>query len=160
MDEKNTPAVLVSACLLGTSCRYDGRDNKVVSVVEQGKKVHLIPVCPEQMGGLMTPRPPAEIREGRVYAKDGRDVTESFQKGAEEALKLAQLFGCRCAILKARSPSCGSGLIYDGTFSGRKTEGDGITAALLKKNGIRVYTEEEIEKNQRISEQETEDHRA
>ncbi len=160
MDEKNTPAVLVSACLLGTSCRYDGRDNKVVSVVEQGKKVHLIPICPEQMGGLMTPRLPAEIREGRVYAKDGRDVTESFQKGAEEALKLAQLFGCRCAILKARSPSCGNGLIYDGTFSGRKTEGDGITAALLKKNGIRVYTEEEIEKNQRVSEQETEDHRA
>lgn len=143
MEEEKIPSVLVSACLLGVSCRYDGSDNKAPEVIRQGKRVHLIPVCPEQMGGLMTPRSPAEIREGRVYTKDGVDVTEPFQKGAQETLKLAQLFGCRCAVLKARSPSCGSGLIYDGTFSGKKTEGDGITAALLKENGIQVYTEDD-----------------
>ncbi|MDO4323656.1 MAG: DUF523 domain-containing protein [Lachnospiraceae bacterium] len=145
MKEEKNPAVLVSACLLGVSCRYDGSDNGVPAIMELGKRCRLIPVCPEQMGGLMTPRLPAERREGGVYTKDGADVTEPFQKGAEETLKLAQLFGCKCAVLKARSPSCGSGMIYDGTFSGRKIEGDGVTAALLKENGIRVYTENEAE---------------
>ena len=142
-EEKNAPAVLVSACLLGVSCKYDGGDNQSDEILRLGQKVRLIPVCPEQLGGLSTPRPPAEIRDGRVYTKNDDDVTEQFQKGAEEALHLAQLFGCRCAVLKARSPSCGTKMIYDGTFSGRKVSGSGITAALLKENGISVYSEEE-----------------
>lgn len=104
----------------------------------------MIPVCPEQMGGLRTPRLPAEMRNGCVYTKDGCDVTEAFLKGAEAVLHLAQLFGCRCAVLKARSPSCGSKVIYDGTFSGTRIEGNGVTASLLKENGIRVFTEHEM----------------
>lgn len=145
MKAEKTPAILVSACLLGAACRYDGSDNEAKEIAELAQWAHLIPVCPEQLGGLATPRQPAEIKDGRVYAKDGTEVTAAFEKGAQEALKLAKRFGCRCAVLKARSPSCGSGQVYDGTFSGTKVPGDGVTAALLKKNGIRVYTEKETD---------------
>ncbi len=142
MEDKVRPAVLVSACLLGVCCRYDGGHNRNEQVIALKDRFRLIPVCPEQLGGLPTPRIPSEIRDGSVFAEDGTDVTENFTRGAREALRLAELFGCRCAVLKARSPSCGSKVIYDGTFSGTKTAGDGVTASLLKKQGIRVYTEE------------------
>ncbi len=145
MEDKIRPAILVSACLLGVSCKYDGGHNRNEQVAALKDRFHLIPVCPEQLGGLPTPRIPSEIRGRCVFARDGADVTENFARGAQEALHLAQMFGCRCAVLKARSPSCGSGLIYDGTFSGTKTAGDGVTAALLKKQGIRVYSEDETE---------------
>ncbi len=104
----------------------------------------LIPVCPEQLGGLPTPREPAEIREGRVITKSGKDVTENFKRGAEEVLKIAKMFGIKEAVLKQGSPSCGCGRIYDGTFSGKIVEGDGVTVALLKRHGIKVITEEDL----------------
>ena len=101
----------------------------------------LIPVCPEQLGGLPTPRVPAERRGERVVAQDGRDVTGAFARGAAEAAGLAECFHVRYALLKERSPSCGSGAVYDGTFSGTLTAGDGVTAAALKAAGIPVYGE-------------------
>ena len=103
-----------------------------------------MPLCPEQLGGLPTPRTPAERIEDRVMTKDGRDVTAEYRHGAEQALHLARLCGCKIALLKERSPSCGSGTIYDGTFTGGLTAGDGVTAALLRENGITVYGESEI----------------
>ncbi|MEM2947434.1 MAG: DUF523 domain-containing protein [Candidatus Bathyarchaeia archaeon] len=135
---------LCSACLLGIKCRYDGRDALNEKVIMLLKKEPLIPVCPEQLGGLPTPRETAEIRYGRVITRSGRDVTENFRRGAEEVLKIAKLFGVREAVLKQGSPSCGSGRIYNGTFSGKVIKGDGITAALLKRHGIKVITEEEL----------------
>jgi uncharacterized protein YbbK (DUF523 family) len=135
--------VIVSACLAGLRCRYDGAAkpcSEVVRLVAEGKA---IPVCPEQLGGLPTPRMPAEIRGERVVRKDGVDVTGEFRRGAEEALKLAQLAGARTAILKAKSPSCGSGKIYDGSFAGRLIDGDGVFASLCKLNAIEVRTEEQ-----------------
>ena len=140
--------ILVSACLLGMNCRYNGevKENKNVVELLHRKGVHLVPVCPEQMGGLATPRDPAEIQaDGRVVTKTGKDVTREYQRGAEEALKIAELFQCDMAILKERSPSCGYGRVYDGTFSGTLTEGNGITAGLLSKNGIDVLGESELD---------------
>jgi uncharacterized protein YbbK (DUF523 family) len=131
---------IVSACLAGLKCRWDGEARlceKVVELVKQGKAV---PVCPEQLGGLTTPRDPAEQRGDRVFTKTGEDVTSNFERGAEEALKVAKLSGCDEAILKSKSPSCGSGKVYDGTFSGKLVEGDGVFAKLLKKNGIKVVS--------------------
>ena len=133
--------VLVSACLLGTACRYDGTGKANKRVLAFAKTRPLIPVCPEQLGGLATPRPPAERSGERVFTKNGEDVTTAFCRGAEETLRLAALFGCRLAILKANSPSCGCGWIYDGSFSGRLVPGDGVTAALLQQNGVTVLTE-------------------
>ncbi|MEM3616770.1 MAG: DUF523 domain-containing protein [Candidatus Bathyarchaeia archaeon] len=135
---------LCSACLLGVKCRYDGRDALNRKVLMLLKAETLIPVCPEQLGGLPTPREPAEIVKGRVITKSGRDVTENFKCGAKEALKIAKLFGIKEAVLKQGSPSCGCGRIYDGTFSGKTVKGNGITAALLKKHGIKVITEEDL----------------
>jgi uncharacterized protein YbbK (DUF523 family) len=135
---------LCSACLLGVKCRYNGRDARNKKVMALLKKEILIPVCPEQLGGLPTPREPAEIREGKVITKSGKDVTENFKRGAEEVLKIAKLFGISEAIFKQGSPSCGCGRVYDGTFSGKIIEGDGITATLLKKHGIKVITEEDL----------------
>ena len=106
------------------------------------EKYTLIPVCPEQLGGLPTPRLPSERIGAQVVMKDGTDVTAAYRRGAEEALRLARLFGCRRAVLKERSPSCGSGTIYDGTFRHRRISGDGLTAALLKANGVQVYSED------------------
>ena len=134
--------ILVSACLLGVSCRYDGRSVPCRAIVEAAAKgVRLIPFCPEIYGGLPTPRTPSERRGDLVLSKDGRDVTEQYRRGAQEALRLCRLFDCRAAVLKEKSPSCGSGRIYDGTFSGTLTDGDGVTAALLKENGIAVIGE-------------------
>ena len=147
MDKKNI-RILVSACLLGVNCRYDGKNGRRDEVLELLKEYELIPAGPEQMGGLGTPREPAECRRDggqvRVMNRKGCDVTEYFEQGGEEALKIAKLYGCRYAILKERSPSCGSGVIYDGTFSGVKTAGDGVTARLLKKHGIKVAGESGI----------------
>ena len=139
--------LLISACLLGVSCRYDGKtkplDEKILMKLKE--KHHLIPICPEIMGGLPTPRIPAEIADDRrVLRRDGVDITSEYEKGAHEALRLAKFFGCTTAILKARSPSCGRDVIYDGTFSDTLTEGDGITAELFRKNGIRIIREDEI----------------
>lgn len=135
--------ILVSACLLGVRCRYSGErkaDERVLGLLKR-QDVVLIPVCPEQLGGLPTPREPAERRDGGVWNRAGQDVTEQFFQGAREALKMAQLYGCGQAILKERSPSCGSGQIYDGSFQGKVICGDGVTAELLKKNGITVTGE-------------------
>ena len=137
--------VLISACLLGVCCRYDG-DSKAYPGIEQLARQHtLVPVCPEQLGGLPTPRPPAERRGDRVVTRSG-DVTEQYRRGAEEALKLCKLLGCEAAVLKERSPSCGSGAVYDGTFSGVLTTGDGVTAELLTAHAIPVYGESQLEK--------------
>ena len=137
--------ILISACLLGAACRYDGGSNPVLSVEALMGRCQLVPVCPEQLGGLPTPREPAERTEGGVVTKTGADVSAQFQRGAEQALHLARLYGCKAAVLKERSPSCGSGEVYDGTFSGRLTPGDGVTAALLKANGIAVYGESDLD---------------
>lgn len=137
--------ILVSACLLGCSCRYDGKSKLDERVLALQSGHILIPVCPEQLGGLPTPRLPAEIQGEKVTRKDGQDITAQYVKGAREALRLYTLLGCDCALLKARSPSCGKGCIYDGSFSGALTKGNGITAALFQEKGIRVFTEEETE---------------
>ena len=135
---------LCSACLLGIKCRYNGESKPDKKVIALSKTETLIPVCPEQLGGLPTPRIPAEQKGSTVFTKEGKDVTAEFAKGAEETLKIAQLFSIKEAILKQRSPSCGCGQIYDGSFSGRVIKGDGVTTALLKKNGIKVASEEEL----------------
>lgn len=146
--------ILVSACLLGVNCKYSQGNNECPKVKELVGKHQLIPVCPEIMGGLTTPRMPAEIFENKVVTEDGQDVTEQFQKGAEETLKLARLFGCTYAILKERSPSCGCGIIYDGTFSKKLKQGDGLTAKLLKEHGVQIIGETEEEKIDKIKNQE------
>ena len=136
--------ILISACLLGVACRYDGRTKPLdKEIIERLKKqFHLIPVCPEIMGGLPTPRFPSEISpEGKVMRKDGQDITENYRQGAKEALRLAEIFGCETAILKERSPSCGAGQIYDGSFTNTLTSGNGIAADLLIRSGIRVVGE-------------------
>ena len=137
--------ILISACLLGVCCRYDGESKPIMQTVALMERYHLIPVCPEQLGGLPTPREPSERQGDAVRAKSGADVTAQYRRGAEQALHLARLYGCRAAVLKERSPSCGSGEIYDGTFPGCLTPDDGVTAALLKENGIAVYGASEIQ---------------
>lgn len=137
--------ILVSACLLGTACRYDGSAG-YCEVLERLKETHhLIPFCPEVYGGLPTPRPPAEIVGNRVVTREGADVTAQYRKGAEEALKLAQYFGCEAAVLKSRSPACGYGQIHDGGFAGGMVEGNGVMAALLEEHGIRVIADTQTE---------------
>ncbi|MHB1418678.1 MAG: 2-thiouracil desulfurase family protein [Bacillota bacterium] len=144
--------LLVSACLAGINCKYSGGNNlrtELQKLVAQGKA---IPVCPEQMGGLATPRLPSEIQGGdgvdvlagktAVVDNEGKDVTENFQRGAREVLKLARLVGVSQAILKEGSPSCGSNRIYDGSFTGKSCPGQGVTAALLSENGIELLTED------------------
>lgn len=137
--------ILVSACLLGVACRYDGKRKPNEAVIALKEKYNLIPVCPEIMGGLPTPRLPSEIRGETVIMENGEDVTDKYSRGAEETLRLARLFGCGKAVLKEKSPSCGSGRIYDGTFSKTFTEGNGVTAGMLLANGIRVAGETEID---------------
>lgn len=140
--------ILVSACLLGCPCRYDGQSKKHPEVEALQARGHvLVPVCPEQLGGLPTPRPPAERQEdGRVMNREGRDVTVQYQRGAEITLNTAREQGCELAILKERSPSCGSGEIYDGTFSGTRVPGDGVTVQLLRQAGIPVLGESQVGK--------------
>lgn len=141
--------ILISACLLGIDCKYNGENNKVQALVEALDNVRFIPVCPEQLGGLTTPRMPAEIvyKDGkrRVVNKELSDVTKEFEKGAEETLKLAKLYHCKAAILKERSPSCGGRQVYDGSFQGKVKQGIGLAAELLMENGIKVYNEENYE---------------
>lgn len=141
----NSNMKLCSACLLGINCRYNGETKPNEKVLELLKKEVLIPVCPEQLGGLATPREPSEIKDSEVVTNNGKDVTDKFKKGAEETLKIAKLFNIKEAILKQRSPSCGCGQIYGGTFSGKIIEGYGVTADLLRKNGIGVISEDELE---------------
>ena len=136
--------LLVSACLLGVMCRYDGQSRPDEKVVGLLKNHVLVPVCPEQLGGLSTPRCPCEIQGDRVMSRDGDDQTAEYEKGAQEALRLCRLFSCEAAVLKAKSPSCGLGCVYDGTFSGTLRPGDGVTAGLLKNSGVPVYTEENL----------------
>lgn len=137
--------VLISTCLLGVACKYSGGDNARPALVAalQAAGHELVPVCPEVYGGLPTPRTPAERIGSRVVTAAGADVTAQYRKGAEIALQLARLTGCRVAVLKANSPSCGHGTIYDGTFSGKKISGSGVAAELLEQNGIAVYTDED-----------------
>lgn len=133
---------VVSACLAGLPCRYDGGSNlrpAVARLVEAGEAV---PVCPEVLGGLPTPRTPCERKDDRVIDKLGNDRTAEFASGAEAALYIAEEYGCCAAILKARSPSCGCGHIYDGTFSRTLIEGDGLFAALLREKNFEIFTEE------------------
>jgi uncharacterized protein YbbK (DUF523 family) len=136
--------LLVSACLLGIGCRYDGKHKANDEVLKLREKYNLIPFCPEIFGGLPTPRIPSERIGDRVMMKDGTDVTENYKRGASEALELCRIYGVRTAILKERSPSCGKGEIYDGSFTGALTERDGVTAELLINNGVRVLGESEI----------------
>lgn len=138
--------ILVSACLLGENCKYNGGNNKNENVIKLGKKHTLIPICPETFACLPTPRVPSEIRDGRVYSKNGEDLTEAFYDGAEKALYVAEETGCQTAILKERSPSCGFGKIYDGTFSGTLTYGNGIAAQMLFEHGIKIYGESDIKR--------------
>ena len=137
--------ILISACLLGVRCRYDGASKSHPLMEELAGKHTLIPVCPEQLGGLPTPRPPAERQGDRVTAVTGMDVTEQYRRGAEETLRLCRFFGCEAAVLKEKSPSCGCRSVYDGTFTGALRGGKGVTAELLEVNGIPVYGESDLE---------------
>lgn len=146
--------IAVSACLLGINCKYNGNNNENEKVVNYLKDKKFILICPEQLGGLSTPRSPAEIingdgysvinNESKIVDKNNKDVSSEFIKGANECLKMAKIYECREAILKEGSPSCGSNYIYDGSFSGKKISGVGTTTALFKKNGIKVISETEL----------------
>ena len=149
--------IIVSACLLGNKVRYNGKDllqeTELFQALEQQHE--LIPLCPEVAGGLPTPRPPAEVEfgdsakvfeaNGKVIATTGEDVTSEFVSGAEQALALCKEHNIRFAVLTESSPSCGRNKVYDGSFSGNKIEGMGLTAYLLEKNGIRVFSQFEVE---------------
>ena len=138
--------LLISACLLGLACRYDGERKPMDKALLDAlmERWQLIPVCPEQLGGMATPRTPAERQGDRVVSQSGGDVTAQYRLGAAQTCALCRLFGCKDALLKERSPSCGSGAVYDGSFTGTLTAGDGVTAQALKALGIRVYGESEI----------------
>ncbi len=147
--------IVISACLIGEKCRYNGRDSKSEAITNKFDVDSLIQICPEQMGGLSTPRPAAEIVGGdgeavldgkaQVVTVDGEDRTEAFLAGAYRALEIAQAQGATHAILKSKSPSCGCGQIYDGSFTGNLTDSDGVTAALFRRHGIEIMTEEDLE---------------
>ncbi len=142
--------ILVSACLLGIDCRYSGDGKYIKELEELKEKVHFIPVCPEQLGGLPTPRNPVELIGGKAFDKDGRDCTEQFYKGAKESCKLAEYFDCEAAILKANSPSCGYGQIYDGSFQGKLIPGNGVTADMLAKRGVKIFSEKNLEELKKL----------
>lgn len=136
--------IFVSACLLGAACKYNGETNLCPHVLELVPEHTLFPICPEQLGGLPTPRPPAERQGNRVMTQDGTDVTLAYQKGAAELSRLACLLGAELAILKARSPACGCGAIYDGSFTHTVIAGNGVAADALLELGIPVFTEEKL----------------
>lgn len=138
--------LLISACLMGIGCRYDGGRVKKIDVKRLEERYELIPICPEIYGGLKTPRTPSERIGERVMMKDGTDVTENFMRGAEECYNIALALGCELALLKEKSPSCGKGKIYDGSFTGTLTDGDGVACELFKRMGITVYGESELDK--------------
>lgn len=139
---------LASACLLGIECRWDGRSKPCDKLIEMMKEGKLIPICPEQLSGFSTPRIPCEVVNGdgegvaigknKVINKNGDDVTANFVKGAEQSLKIAKMVGATEFIGANKSPSCGKGMTYDGSFSGKLVKGNGVTAALFEKNGIKV----------------------
>ena len=139
--------VVVSACLLGSPVRYNAQDKKSDHPVLERwvKEGRVVSVCPEMLGGLGTPRPPAEIRNGRVFTNQGHDVTAQFEDGARAAADQATANAVRVAILKSNSPSCGSGYVYDGTFTSTRVPGDGVTTALLRARGIMVFSEDELD---------------
>lgn len=136
--------ILVSACLLGIPCRYDGSDKLTEELLLLSERHTLIPICPEQLGGLSTPRNPSERINERIVSKTGEDVTEQFLLGAKLAYDIATLNQCKIAILKERSPSCGHNMIYDGSFQGNIIPGMGVCAELLTQNGIKVYGESDL----------------
>lgn len=151
MDDR--PPLLVSACLLGVACNHEGRGSRRAVVEELGRRYRLIPVCPEVLGGLTTPRPAAELQggdgeavgrgEARVTNVEGEDVTLAYRRGAEAAVAVARAVGAEWAVLKARSPSCGASGVYDGTFSRRLVPGAGVAAAALRAAGLEVCSDEE-----------------
>lgn len=143
---KIKPKLLVSACLLGENCKYNGGNNYNKAVIQLGERFEIIPVCPEVFGGLSVPREPCEIIDGKVVSKIGEDCTVQYHDGAEKTLYIAGECNAVYALLKERSPSCGKGFIYDGSFSSRLVNGNGVTADLLLKNGILVFGESEINK--------------
>ena len=134
--------IMVSACLLGDNCKYNGGNNYNLELSEFLKDYDVIKVCPEMLGGLSVPRVPAEILNGNVINKEGIDITNNYVEGAKKTLSIALENDIKVAILKKNSPSCGMGMIYDGTFSHTLVSGDGIAAKLLKENGIRILNEE------------------
>lgn len=138
--------IIISKCLLGSNCRYDGKSHTYKKIEKLKSGNVIIPICPEQMGNLPTPRNPSEIVEDKVIMKGGRDVTNEFELGAKASLFIAKTCAADFAVLKSLSPSCGKGEVYSGTFSKTKVNGNGITAKLLMDNGIEVYTENEIDK--------------
>ena len=134
--------ILISSCLLGFNTKYNGKNNLNKDLENLKDKHEIIIFCPEQAGGLTTPRLPSEIqKDGRVLLKDSTDVTKNFIKGAEETVRLVEMMDIKYAILKAKSPSCGCGKIYDGTFSGNLIDGDGFTVRELKKLGVKIFNE-------------------
>ena len=136
--------LIVSKCLAGVPCRYDGEDNLVPEIKALAESGEAVAVCPEVLGGLPTPRTPSELQpDGRILNKQGEDVTAQFVSGAERAMEICRENGCTAAILKARSPSCGKGVIYDGSFAGKRVPGNGVFAQMLLDAGIPVMTEEE-----------------
>lgn len=144
---------ICSACLLGLKTRYDGKSKPHQKIINLSEKEALIPVCPEQLGGLPTPREPSEATKdgreiiegkGKVISKSNKDLTSNFIKGAKQTLKICETYNIKTAILKQKSASCGNGIIYDGTFTNTTTKGDGVTTALLKKEGIKVTSEKEV----------------
>ena len=139
----NRERILVSACLAGIPCRYDGTARTVPYIEDLYRRGLAVPVCPETAGGLPVPRRPSEIRDGRVYHNDGTDVTENFIRGSQECLRICMGNGCVKAVLKSKSPACGKGTVYSGDFSGTLREGNGIFAQMLEDSGIEVMTEEE-----------------
>lgn len=146
--------ILVSACLLGIDCKYNGSNNEDIKVKEYLKDKEFVIACPEQLGGLSTPRNPSERvesgkdgvinKEYKIISNKGKDVTKNFLKGARQTLKIAQIYNCKDALLKDGSPSCGSTYIYDGSFMGNKIPGEGVTTELLRKNNIKVRSEKEL----------------
>lgn len=145
MSKLSHPLCLVSACLCGVSCRYDGGASTVESLARLSARGFALAVCPEADGGLPIPRPPCELKNGRALTRDGTDLTANFTAGAIHALLLAREYGIRFAILKEKSPSCGGTLVYDGSFSRTLVPGRGIAAALLQAHGIRVLSERNFE---------------
>lgn len=137
--------LLVSACLLGINCRYDGQNNLVDQLEKLKEKYNLIPICPEIMGGLATPRMSVEQIAGHFLTKDGQNCDREFLGGANEALKIARITNCHKALLQQRSPSCGHGLVYDGSFTNTLVAGTGIAARVLEQAGIQIYSSYEID---------------
>lgn len=143
MSYQKDEVIAVSACLLGVNCKYNGKNNLNIELLNFLEDKKVIRICPETMGGLKSPRDPSEIRNGRVYSKSGVDLTEKFIKGANASLKLLQENNCHIAILKANSPSCGYLHIYDGTFSSKIIEGSGVCAKLFIDQipGMKIFNE-------------------